>query len=98
MQTASMTWQGGRSSGDDGDPQDWGNKWKEPAKHVGDGMPIFDEEDEDWQWCEEETGDLGQDCENSSPSCVVPEAVIHFPEHLEINSPHFRHFFFTASF
>ena len=35
------------------DPDDWGG-WKETPKNVGDGCPLFDEDDEDWKWLEEE--------------------------------------------
>ena len=91
---AQQQWKGSSSGGDD--PNDWGDKWKETPKHVGDGLPLFDEDDEDWEECEQECDQMPREFYNITDPPVPPQ-VINFPEHLEINSPHFRHGFFIAS-
>ena len=60
----------------------------DPAKHIGDGLPIFDEEDEYWELLEKDEDDIAHG--DWSDICI-PEEALAFPTHLAAGNRAFRH-------
>ena len=66
----------------------------DPPKHIGDGCPIFDQQDEEWLGQEQDEADI---CHGDWSDVRVPNEFLAFPEHLPAGDQAFRHILFEGA-
>ena len=66
----------------------------DPPKHIGDGCPIFDQEDEEWLGQEQDEADIGHD---DWSDIRIPDEALAFPKHLPAGDQAFRYILFGCA-